>query len=190
MKNFMLSIIVPIISFMLTSVAFAQNNMDNDSRYIRCPVGMGFISYIDTSSVAVNEYRPPQYIISINTIQRHEQDINGEHLRIHTLKFKYDYAQRKMYIYSPNHGDGLKNRYINEMKYQKKPVDKSIDWDSDWQYIAPDVYYGEGTGDMAVAGEVAFAIAYNLKFHGEKYARYQDGFYSKLPNATKIKNHL
>lgn len=118
------------------------------------------------------------------------QDEQNAHLRYHTFKFKYDYNQRKMYIYIPNHGDGFKSRYMNERKYQNKPVDNSINWDSDWQYIAPDVYYGEGTGDMAVAGEVAFAIAYNLKFHGEKYARYQDGFYSKLPNATKIKDHL
>ena len=190
MRKLMLSIIVPIISLMLTSVSFAQNNMDSDSRYIRCPVGMGFISYIDTSSVVVDEYQPPQYIISINTIKRHAQDINGEHLRIHTLKFKYDYNQRKMYLYSPNNGDDFKNRYLNDMKCSKKPIDSSIDWNSDWQYISPDVYYGEGTGDMAVAGEAAFAIAYNLKFHGEKYRRYQDGFYSKLPNAAKIKDHL
>ena len=175
---------------LVSSIAFAQNNMDSDSRYIRCPVGMGFTSYIDTSSVVIDEYQPPQYIISINTIKRHEQDINGEHLRNRTLKFKYDYAQRKMYLYSPNHGDNFKNRYLNDMKYSKKPIDNSIDWDSDWQYISPDVYYGEGTGDMAVAGEVAFAIAYNLKFHGEKYRTFQDGFYTKLPNATKIKNHL
>ena len=174
----------------LSSVAIAQNYLADDPRYIECPIGMGLVSYIDTASVNVLEYRPPHYILTINTIERHMNDINNSHLRNHTFKFMYDYSQRKMYIYSPNHGDGFKERYIYDRKSSKKPIDNSIDWNSDWQYIAPDVYYGEGTGDMAVAGEVAFAIAYNLKFHGEKYLRYQNGFYSKLPNAAKIKANL
>lgn len=190
MRKFILSIITAVMVSVASSVAFAQNYLENDPRYIECPIGMGWVSYIDTTSVNVQEYRPPYYIITINKIERNMKDEQNAHLRYHTFKFKYDYNQRKMYIYIPNHGDGFKNRYMNERKYQKKPVDDSINWNSDWQYIAPDVYYGEGTGDMAVAGEVAFAIAYNLKFHGEKYARYQDGFYSKLPNAAKIKNHL
>ena len=182
--------IIAVMVSLVPFVAFAQNYLADDPRYIECPIGMGWVSYIDTTSVNVQEYRPPQYIITINKVERNMQDDQNTHLRYHTFKFKYDYAQRKMYLYSPNHGDGFKNRYLNEMKHSKKPIDNTIDWNSEWQYIAPDVYYGEGTGDMAVAGEVAFAIAYNLKFHGEKYKRFQNGFYAKLPNAAKIKNNL
>lgn len=190
MRKFILLVMTAVMVSLVSSIAFAENYFENDSRYIACPTGMGWVSYIDTTSVNVEEYRPPQYIITINTIKRNAQDTQNTHLRYRTFRFKYDYDQRKMYIYCPNAGSGYKERYINDRKLSKKPIDNFIDWNSDWQYISPDVYYGEGTGDMAVAGEVAFAIAYNLKFHGEKYRTFQGDFYAELPNATKIKNHL
>ena len=190
MKRIKLFAITAVILSLVSSVAIAQSYLENSHRYVRCPIGMGIVSYIDTASVNVEEYRPPLYIITINKIERNTQDTYNTHLRYGAFKFKYDYAQRKMYIYHPDHGDGMKNRYVSYMKNQNKPIDNTIDWNSEWQYIYPDVYYGSGTSDMAVAGEVAFAIAYNLKFHGEKYHVFQDGFYEKLPNAAKIKNHL
>ena len=190
MKKSILSIITLIFMVIVSSVAFAQSDLDNDPKYISCPVGMGFIRYIDTASVDVQEYRPPQYIITISEVTRHMNDIQNTRLRYCTLKFKYDYTNRKMYLYCPNHGDGFKDRYIFAKKSSKKPIDTSINWDSEWQYIDPGVYYGEGTGHLAVAGEIAFAIAYNLKFHGEKYKIFQDGFYDRLPNASKIRDRL
>lgn len=190
MKKYVFSMIMVIIMLVVSSVVFAQNYLENDPRYIEYPIGMGYISYIDTSSVNVQGYQPPQYIITINKIEKNMQDVQNAYLRYVTLKFKYDYTQKKMYLYSPNHRDEFKSRYMDDRKFSNKPVDNSINWDSEWQYIDPDVYYGEGTSDIAIAGEVAFAIAYNLKFHGERYKKFQNGFYEKLPNAAKIKNNL
>jgi len=174
----------------ITSTSFAKDEFENNKRYVKRPIGMGVVSYIDTASVAVQKYNPPEYIITINAIQRYYDMDKIAHTRSFTYKFKYDYKERKMYIYSPGNGSAFKERYLSEMKWRKKPIDKTINWNSDWQFISPDIYYGEGTSDRAIAGEIAFAIAYNLKFHGEKFEAFQDGFYNQLPNASKMKDKL
>ena len=54
------------------------------------------------------------------------------------------------------------------------------------------IHYGAriGNGNTFFPGSSISTIPQDLKFHGEKYRIFQDGFYAKLPNAEKIKNHL
>ncbi len=174
----------------LTSIAYAEldlNYFNGDENYIYCGASMGAGFFVDRNSLVVEEYDPPIYILSIDVLMAghyYDDSANVTLGRRRTSRFKYDYSTRKMYLYTPN-GDGkyLKERYENQYRNSNRrdKLNEKIDWNSDWTYVDPDVYYGEGAV-FPTSGEIAFALAYNLKFHGSKYKRFSGNFYDKIGN--------
>ncbi|MBR4382470.1 MAG: hypothetical protein IKP64_02820 [Selenomonadaceae bacterium] len=152
--------------------AVDRNYFNGDKTYVSYGgVGMGALGFIDRSTLTVEKYEPPIYIISVDTFLWNPdfekgKSVNDLRHKGH-CRFKYDYANRKMYIYAPKGVQGYKSRYENHYKTMKIQADTTIDWSGDWAYIDPHVFYGEGSQPVK-AGETAFALAYKLKFYGLK----------------------
>jgi len=184
-KSIALLMIIVVMNFM--SVAFAadeENYFKGDKNYILCGAAMGAGFFVDRNSLKVEKYDPPIYILSIDILDAgyYFMDRSKSHLgRRYTDRFMYDYSQRKMYLYTPNGGGDMKWRYENYYRDNKEKLNKNIDWNSQWTYVDPDVFYGEGAV-FPTAGEIAFALAYGVKFHGSKYRNFQGNFYNKIGN--------
>ena len=197
MKKFLAFITI---FFLISNVTFAavdENYFNGDKNYIYCGASMGAGYFVDRSSLIVEKYNPPIYVISIDVLSAgHYYDNNSVAKlgRRYTERFLYDYSTKKMYYYTPNGGGKyMRSRYENNYrgrndKFSKeklKMIDE-IDWNSDWTLVDPDVFYGEGAVFPTV-GEIAFALAYNLKFYGSNYQRFKGKFYDKIGN---IKDNL
>jgi len=193
MKKYFLVWITLVLTVM-PSIVLAEadrNYLNGDKNYIFCGASMGAGYFVDRTSLVVEKYEPPIYILSIEVCSvGHYFDKFGEKTfrRGSREIFKYDYSSRTMYLYTPdeNHGQWLKERYVNHYRGRNDNVSREklrraneIDWDSEWTYVDPDVFYGEGAV-FTTAGEIAFARAYNLKFHGSKYKRFEGDFYDKI----------
>lgn len=125
-----------------TACAFAYypTYLGGDDNYIMVDGHMGYGYYVDKSSLNVQMYNPPQYIIAINVCtvpdaDRGNTDISG----VQTMRFFYNYDLRKMYI---DHHTGS----------------------SDWRYLDPHGSWAE-TGIGMPAGEKAFELAYGMEFY-------------------------
>ena len=180
-KIFMINLIVILLSS-LASIAFANPDKEylhGDKNYIFCGSSMGAGYFVDRNSFSVEKYNPPQYIISVDIVRVANYFNNGrdEFTNRSKRKFLYDYSTRKVYIYTPNaeSRQDMKSRYESQVK----KIDTSLDWNSDWVILG--VFYGEGTGHYDDAAEIAFALAYKLKFRGGKY--YED--YYRLIGGVK-----
>ena len=168
-----MAIFLGVLTVSSTALAF-ENYLNGDKNYISYGgVGMGAQGFIDRSTLKVELYEPPIYIISVDTFLWHPDFDKGKSVnelgRKHHYRFKYDYANRKMYEYRPggSGAKGAKIRYEQYCKDMKIQPDATIDWSGDWAYIDPHFFYGEGSQPAAV-GEIAFALAYKLKFYGLK----------------------
>lgn len=112
--------------------------------------------YVERSSLVVQSYNPPNYIIAVNVIYAHSaiddvQDFynggEGVAVGITIYRFSYDWDSRKMYV---DNGS------------------------QEWEYLNPWGCWAE-TGIRMPAGEMAFALAYGLKFYGEFRKESYDG---------------
>lgn len=125
--------------FMSKAMADYPDYLNGDHNYVICGGHMGYGCYIDRSSLVVQKYEPPIYIIAVRLITVADADRGNtaiEHENI--ARFMYNWETRKMYQL---HGDS-------------------------WHYIKP-------VGSMAetghyFAGELAFYMAYHMKFYGGK----------------------
>ena len=72
--------------------------------------------------------------------------------RVQTKRFFYNYDLRQMYV--------------------------ARDGNEDWRYLNHKGSWAE-TGVVMPAGEMAFALAYHLKFYG-KTASFEDSFYDRI----------
>lgn len=138
-----------------------QHFLDGDTNYVMVDGHTGEAWYLDRSSLYVEKYDPPQYIIVAN-ICYVPKAINGSTTitKVTTHRFFYNWDMRKMY------------------------------WDkggnSNWVYLDPQGDWAH-TGIVMPAGEMAFYLAYRMKFYGsllfynsydKKYfPRYSDRFY-------------
>ena len=105
---------------------------------------------MDRSSLNVQKYDPPQYIIAVNVVtvpdaDRGGTDING----VRTFRFFYNYELKRMY------------------------VDLSLT--DAWRYLDPNGDWAATDISLPV-GELSFALAYNMKF----YDSYDDAFYGRI----------
>ena len=160
-----------------SAAAADEQYLNGDKNYIYCGASMGAGYFVDRNSYSVEKYNPPYYVISVDIVEvGHYFDDWGTKIhRRRNLRFMYDYSTRKVYIYMPyaDARQSMRRRYESQYKSQSKKIDNSIDWNSDWACLIPDVYYGEGTGHWGDAAEITFALAYNLKFSGDKsYEKY------------------
>ncbi|EEQ48876.1 hypothetical protein HMPREF0908_0904 [Selenomonas flueggei ATCC 43531] len=115
------------------------NYLWGNKNFILCGAHMGYASYIDKTSLVVEEYNPPIYKLAIREIHVPEADRgNIEPSGSGTAHFMYNWESRRMYWWDFR--------------------------DNEWRYIPP-------VGTMAETGhyfdgEMAFYLAYNMKFYG------------------------
>lgn len=166
-----------ICALLVSSMASAadRNYFNGDKNYIQCGGSMGATFFIDRSTLKVEKYAPPIYIISVDTVSVYHYHEGGTKIsRRLNQRFMYDYANRKMYIYAPNNTSNYKSHYEIEFKNRAMKIDTTINWNSDWAYINSLVYYGEGI-QPPVVGELTFALAYKVKFYLGYENRLYDG---------------
>ena len=114
--------------------------LNGDRNFILIATFRGTGYYLDRSSLVVQQYAPPQYIIAVNVVDV-PQAYNGESTisRIQTDKFRYDWNTKSMYLFSNS-----KNT---------------------WSYMNPYGYKIDKYMIEIPAGEMAFYLAYNMKFY-------------------------
>ena len=97
-------------------------------------------TFIDRTSVAVERYDPPYYIIAINVFYV-DNDGYGTIHEYATKRFYYNYDKTEMYI-------------------------AQTPGKNDWIYIYPNDSVSAGQMDGKNVGEAAFYLAYHMKFYG------------------------
>ncbi len=122
--------------------------LNGDRNYIRCDGHMGTAWYVVASSLNVEKYEPPQYIISVDVVSARsaiddERDFyeNGGAGKITGVKhhrFFYNWNLRRMYYDSKGNND--------------------------WRYLDPKGDWAH-TGIHMPAGQIAFLLAYDLEFY-------------------------
>ena len=168
------SLLLGLMVLCISAVASANypTYLNGDRNLILCDGHMGTAWYVDRSSLVVQKYAPPQYIIAVNVVTassayNNENDFyNGGQGKINsvkTMRFFYNWNLREMYVDTTGN-DG-------------------------WRYLNPNGSWAE-TGVSMPAGETAFYLAYKMKFYGSKtfynsflrksICPYDDSFYSKI----------
>ena len=147
--------------------------LNGDRNFIRCDGHMGTAWYVDASSLNVLRYEPPEYVIAVNVVTArsavgNEDDFysvgRGMVTDVRTMRFLYDWDACAMYAWN--------------------------DAEMDWYYLPPGGSWAE-TGITMPAGEIAFYLAYRMKFYGRRsqyyayldrsVAIYEDAFYARIP---------
>lgn len=112
----------------------------------------GTAFYADRSSLEVEKYEPPQYIVAINVCTVPKADRGYTDIaKVTTHRYFYNWNLREMYI--------------------------DRDGNSDWQYIAPNSPRSQSMVSKP-CGEMAFYLAYGMKFYGSS-AGYRGDFYQR-----------
>lgn len=137
-----LTMMLFVVCCFLCSTAWASGYPDylnGDRNFLLCGGHMGVGWYVDKSSLVVQQYNPPVYQLAVNVLIVEDADRgNTVPSRMETKEYLYNWDERTMYCW----------------------------WDekSAWQYIRPVGCMAE-TGHF-FAGEMAFYIAYRMKFYG------------------------
>ena len=162
------------ISMLVLPAAVSANYpmyLNGDRNFIRCDGHMGTAWYVDASSLNVLRYEPPEYVIAVDVVTARsavgdEDDFysggRGVMTDVRTMCFAYNWDDRAMYV---KDGDG-------------------------WHFLLPTGSWAE-TGITMPAGEIAFYLAYRMKFYGRRsqyyayldrsVAIYEDAFYARIP---------
>ncbi|SDZ76511.1 hypothetical protein SAMN05660648_00442 [Selenomonas ruminantium] len=157
-------IVLTVFSLLLLSLASVANAnyptyLNGDRNLILCDGHMGVAWYVDRTTLNVEKYAPPQYIISVNIVTAtsaygNEQDFysggKGKITEVRRARFFYNWDLREMYVDSTGK-DG-------------------------WRFLPPLGSWAE-TGVSMPAGETAFYLAYKMKFYGSK--KFYDSFLKK-----------
>ncbi len=127
--------------------------LGGDRNLLFCGGHMGYGWYVDKSSLVVQEYNPPTYRIAVNVLTVPDADRgNTTSYSVTTRYYMYQWDARKIYVLNGN----------------------------SWSYIPP-------IGSLAETGhefsyEMAFYIAYHMKFYGgQKWRNPRTGQYES-PN--------
>uniref|UniRef100_UPI0018C4E440 hypothetical protein n=1 Tax=Pectinatus frisingensis TaxID=865 RepID=UPI0018C4E440 len=136
MKRHIISLIISMLVIFTASTALAYQPyaqyLNGDPNFKLCDGHMGIAWYVDLSSLNVNLYNPPEYIIGVNIVSANA-DNNYAVEKIMTYRFKYNYDQQAMYVENPETGA--------------------------WKYIPNDGGWAD-TGVVQPAGMIAFYQAY------------------------------
>ena len=168
-------LLVGVLMLALSAAASANYPMylNDDRNFILCDGHMGTAWYVDAASLKVLRYEPPEYVIAVNVVAARsaigdEDDFysggRGAMTDVWAMRFLYDWDEGAMYAWN--------------------------DAQMDWQYLPPTGSWAE-TGIAMPAGEIAFYLAYRMKFYGSRpqYNEYLkrdvdvfDGdFYARIP---------
>ena len=156
MKKF-LFLMVAFCCFIFGGFSTASANypvhLNGDPNFILVDGHMGTAWYLDRSSLNVQKYAPPHYIIAVKIVSVRNADRGNTAINsVMTKRYLYNWNTRDMYV--------ERNLFA-----------------SDWRYLDPDGSWAE-TGITMPAGEMAFYLAYNLRFYGSS-AGYTSNFYNK-----------
>lgn len=152
-KFFMLLSMLSIMMCSCTAFANYPTHLYGDKNFILCDGHMGSAWYVDRSSLNVQKYEPPQYIIAVNVVRVDNADRRSTEIKnVHTYRFFYNSDLGQMYVDFNNNDN--------------------------WRYLNPQGSWAE-TGISMPAGEIAFVLAYNYKFYGDR-AYYSDDFYNRI----------
>ena len=127
------------------------NHLNGDPDYVLTDGHMGTAWYMKKSSLNVELYDPPIYIISVSLYTINNADRGNTTYRdIITCRFRYDWNNRAMYV---------------ETGY------------NEWYYLNPHGSWAE-TGIRMPTGEMAFYMTYGKRFYGTN-GYFDDDFYSR-----------
>lgn len=154
-------ILVGMMILCFSSVASANypTYLNGDRNLILCDGHMGVAWYVDRTTLNVQKYAPPQYIITVNVVTassayNNEEDFynggKGKITEVRRMRFFYNWDLKEMYIDTTGR-DG-------------------------WSFLSPTGSWAE-TGISMPAGEIAFYLAYKMKFYGSK--QYYDSYLGK-----------
>ena len=120
-----------------TVMASYPDYLGGNRNLLLCGGHMGIGWYVDKTSLVVQEYNPPVYQIAVNVLSVPNADRGNTSFDTHTVYWRYHWDTRKMY---------------------------RLDENGTWQYVPP-------VGSMAqtgheFSGEMAFYLAYHMKFYG------------------------
>ncbi len=155
MKSIFRTVMLAMAIMLLSAVAFANPypaTLDNGN-LVLVDGGMGVGRYADRSSVAVEQYAPPNYQIAISMVsvifsdeywRQHDTYVGGPYKigESFPLRFRYNWDRKSV-------------AYIRGDRWQE--------WD-----INHDYSHAEGEPMIPNAAEVAFVSAYNMRFFGDK----------------------
>jgi len=139
---------------------------NNPGRYITYGyVGTGSMVMIDRDSLNVHLYNPPYYIIAVNSVLHYSSGRLDnveppESVRVRdnaTVRYRYDYTQKKIYIERYDYQSGKKSWELIETK----PKDTSTA--SGWQ-------------PTMSGAEIAFYLAYGIPFYAPPIGSYAKEF--------------
>lgn len=151
MKRFFM-LLIGLCVFALSPTAFADYPayLNGDRNLILCDGRRGVAWYVDRTSLVVQKYEPPEYIIAVDVLTAesaigNEDDFyNGGRGKIterRTMRFFYNWDLRQMYA-------------------GKAGAD-------DWRFIPPTGPWA-ARGIAMPAGEIAFYLAYHMRFYGSR----------------------
>ena len=159
------SLTVMLFCILLSSTVLASNYptyLNNNRNYIFCGGHQGVGWYVDRTSLVVQEYNPPHYIIAVNVViaslssDGFQLDrVNSPIInKVETRYYYYNWDERKMYR--------LNNK------------------DNKYHYIPPVGSLAETGHEFS--GELAFYIAYRTKFYGGR--QYYDSSTGRYENVN------
>ncbi|WP_101913307.1 hypothetical protein [Megasphaera vaginalis (ex Bordigoni et al. 2020)] len=164
LRAFILLIGFFVLGSVLPLQAAYDYHLNGDHNFVFVDGHMGTAWYLDKSSLIVEQYAPPQYIIAVNVCTVQAADRGNKTIsKVMTKRFFYNWDLRQMYV--------------------------DRDGTSNWRYLKPMGSWAE-TGFSMPAGEMAFYLAYGRRFYGGKLwynsflqrneRVYQDSFYQRI----------
>ena len=135
-------------------LAEMYSNIPNFIRYGGASTGLSFL--IAKSSLNVEYYSPPTYIISARKITHFNRGTNDNYeaiLEDSTIKYKYDIASKKMYVEAQ---DDNQNRYWKYLEPSGQETQISI----------TSKEFKQKSYNLIAAGEFLFYFAYKTNFYG------------------------
>ena len=158
MKRIYILLVFLMIMFSTSGYAMYPIYLNGDNNYILCDGHMGQGWYVVRDSLAVEKYESPEYILRVNVVtaesaigdvEKFYSGGKGKITKKSNLRFKYNWQAKEMYFES----------------------------DKGWKYLNPVGCWAE-TGVTMPAGEIAFALAYKMKFYGSR--TYYDVFLNRF----------
>ena len=140
MKKFLWSFVL-LFATIFTSTAHAEypDYLNGDRDYIIVDGQMGTGFYMKKSSLNVEQYAPPNYIIAADVYMVNNADRgNTSYSSVKTWRVRYDWNNRAMYVRTNDGG---------------------------WRYLDPNADHAH-TFVALPMGEMAFYILYGKKFYG------------------------
>ena len=146
-KLFSIFIMLGIMMISTTCFASLYEDLKNDPNYIYYGGGgTGISFFMDKSSLIVNKYEPPIYIIAFIRMDYSTGFPKGgvpESVHPKVIWYKYNYNLRRMYWSKSN-----------------------IDGTFSWEYIdTKNANIDSALNSIIAGGEIAFYLAYNINFY-------------------------